>query len=125
MTDLIDRLTFQDNWWAPPLVAQDKRDPDEEGYVVRPTVFLDAGSRRQATEHRRLHEAGLAGAFMARAIVEGAGTHATDPRLPEALYRAVRATRFAGGGEWSRRAHALIHKQFPRSPLAKRTTFWY
>ncbi len=62
---------------------------------------------------------------MARAIVETAGGRPDDPRLPEALYRAVRATRLVGGGEWSRKAYTLLHTQFPNSPWAKRTRFWY
>jgi hypothetical protein len=117
---------YGDNWWSQPRLTPAKNDDVESGLLLRPAPFLDAESKRQVDgEYRRLRAVGSAGAFLARTTVESATSRLDDPRVPEALYRAVRATRLVGGGEWSRKAFTLLHQRFPNSPWAKRTPFWY
>ncbi len=52
-----------------------------------------------------------------------------DPRVPAALYRAVRATRYARSSdaveECSRRAFTILHRRYPASKWTKKTRYWY
>jgi len=52
-----------------------------------------------------------------------------DPRVPAALYRAVRATYFARAsdevGECSRRAFTILHRSYASSKWTKKTQYWY
>jgi hypothetical protein len=61
--------------------------------------------------------------------MEWAGTHPADPELPWLLYVVVMSTR--GGcldndaSALSRKAHALLHKRWPRSEWASATPYFY
>ena len=52
-----------------------------------------------------------------------------DPRMPEALHLAVRSTRYgctnAKTTQFSKQAFQLLHKQYPKSPWAQQTKYWY
>lgn len=52
-----------------------------------------------------------------------------DPRLPEALHRVVRGTRYGCDrgtyGEISRAAFQRLHHDFPESPWTKKTPYWF
>jgi hypothetical protein len=52
-----------------------------------------------------------------------------DPRVPEALHLAVRATRFgctdADTGTFSKAAFDLLHQRYPKSSWAQKTKYWY
>ena len=67
---------------------------------------------------------------MARAAVEWAGAHPGEARVPDALHLAVRAARFACGGDaqtdrWSKRAFELLHARYANTAAARRTPYWY
>jgi tetratricopeptide (TPR) repeat protein len=66
---------------------------------------------------------------LARLTVAWADKRPDDPRLPEALHRAVQATRHrcpdADTGKYSKAAFDLLHKRFPQSPWTARTRYWY
>jgi hypothetical protein len=51
-----------------------------------------------------------------------------DPRAPEILHLAVRATRYgctsAGTGPRSQAASDLLHRRYPQSEWTKKTPFW-
>lgn len=70
-----------------------------------------------------------AGAFLAREAVAAATARPNDPRNPELLARAVRATRWACGGEGtraaSRDAFRMLHARYPNSPEARETRHFY
>jgi hypothetical protein len=55
--------------------------------------------------------------------------HPDDARLPEALHRAVQASRYrctdADTGRYSKQAFLLLHQQYPKSKWTARTKYWY
>jgi len=123
---------YQDNWWCAgalpggPL-AEDSR--GQERKVDYP-AFLSAQERTQAQdENKRLLAIGTAPNFLARQVVAWATEHRQDARVPEALSLAVKATRFGCSDstttQLSKQAFQLLHKNYPASPWAKRTKYWY
>jgi hypothetical protein len=52
-----------------------------------------------------------------------------DPRAPEVLHLAVRATRYGctdnGTGSRSQAAFALLHRKYTNSEWAKKTPYWF
>jgi hypothetical protein len=52
-----------------------------------------------------------------------------DPRAPEALHLAVRATRYGckdeKTGSFSKQAYDALHKKYPKSTWAQKTKYWY
>jgi len=66
---------------------------------------------------------------LARQTVEWARKYPDDPRVPEALHRAVIATRFrctdADTGKYSQQAFAILHRRYPKSRWTAETPYWY
>ena len=93
--------------------------------------FLTSEQRRAAaTEWKQLHGAEPWGAtYLARQTVDWARKHPDDLRLPEALHRAVQASRYrctdASTGKYSKQAFDLLHEQYPKSKWTARTKYWY
>jgi hypothetical protein len=62
-------------------------------------------------------------------VVNWGNTKPDDPRVPEALYLAVRATRYGctndSTGKFSKQAYDLLHKNYPKSTWAEKTKYWY
>jgi hypothetical protein len=57
-------------------------------------------------------------------------THANDARVPEALYRLVRVTRYgcrnvAGNGEISKAAFDLLHSRYSDNEWTRQTPYWF
>lgn len=67
--------------------------------------------------------------YLGQIVLFRAETHPEDPRLPEALHRVVKATRFGcpmgGYGAVSRAAFQILHRRFPASPWTKDTPYWF
>ncbi len=67
--------------------------------------------------------------WLARETLAWARAHPHDPRVPEALYLVVRATRYgcndANTGRYSKRAFLLLHQRYPRSPWTRKTPYWF
>lgn len=70
-----------------------------------------------------------AAVFLGDLVVGYARRHLHDHRVPEALHRVVRATRFGCGlganGRVSRAAFELLHRRFPASEWTRRTPYWF
>lgn len=62
-------------------------------------------------------------------VLDYAKKYPDDPRLPEALHRTVRATRYGCFGSpfaaVSKGAFTLLHKRFPKSEWAAQTKYWF
>jgi hypothetical protein len=112
--------SYRDNWWC-ALPAK--------GTGAGP-VFLTA-AERQAAEHARSRLAALETApnYLGQEAVRLARLLPSDPRAPEVLYLAVRATRYGctndKTGPVSKAAFDLLHQKYPNSEWAKKTPFWY
>ncbi|MGC9946029.1 MAG: hypothetical protein ABSF64_06630 [Bryobacteraceae bacterium] len=136
--------TFRDNWWCPagdyPNNSPDTNRADAP--LNAPLMllyrdaspkagFLSASQRADAgQERKRLASAPAAPNLLASQAVEWVESHPNDPRAAEALRLAVRAGRYACGGDaqtdhWMKRAFRLLHSRYANTEAARRTPYWY
>lgn len=120
--DLVEIDSIRGNWWCP------LRGP--EGTAVFPLPFLTeperAAARRESTA---VQGAGNAPDYLTRRALEEAKKRPDDPRSPEALHLAVRATRFGCSSErtraLSKEAFDLLHAKYRGNPWTARTPYWF
>jgi len=97
--------------------------------VSSPAFLTLAENQRAAVEWRQLHSIGPAARYLPHIVIEWANRHPEDPRVPEALHLAVRATRYGCSdgkpNQLSRQAYTMLHKGYPQSEWAKKTPFWF
>ena len=123
------------SWWCAgelqlePIHATESRTPP----TARPWMkeVLDPysydGSRYARTPMRKV-EIKSAVALLAPWIFRYADSKPTDTRVPEALHRLVRATRYGcgqGHGEISKQAFRRLHRDYPSSPWTRKTPYWF
>ncbi len=112
---------YRDNWWTlrPPASP-----------VAAP--FLSDEERAEGS--RQADDLGKAAAnsvnYLCAAAIGWAEAHPRDPRVPEALYLAVRATRYGNSADkssspLSKQAFDLLHRRYPDSPWTTQTKYWY
>lgn len=140
---------YRNNWWCYELgAAPDSADyigqyspenPERTFRLAEPyPAFLTAAARKQAdAQWTALQKFGDSDVALAREVVTYAKSHLQDPRVPEALHLAVRATRYScsagvymygakkAGRNYSREAYTLLHKNFPKSEWARKTPYWF
>lgn len=67
--------------------------------------------------------------YLSGIAIGWARSHRDDPRVPEALYLAVRSTRLGcvddDTSRLSRQAFELLHRRYPQSEWAKKTPYWF
>ena len=139
-----ERDVLRDNWWcrasedrsqyAPARVPRDPieaelfhpgwdRAPAEA--VVEPRLRGAAAERERA----QLDSLGPAPDVLCRRALAWADRAPGDPRMPEALALAVRATRYGCAAKtttaWSRRTYQRLHGRYPGSEWTRRTPYWY
>ncbi len=126
-----------DNWWwqrtEPPdwmaLSAPALRLVYMDGQVRPPPFLSPADTEEAARERTRLAALGCAGSYLAGRAVEYARANPEDPRVPEALHLAVRATRYGctddNTGKHSKQAFDLLHQRYPSSPWTKKMPYWF
>ncbi len=137
----IDNL--RENWWCRispgvPLHAsvywgrQDSsgRVYSEADEILPAPTFLTQAQREAAQkEFSRISEIPSGPSYLCRQTLEWAESHRQDPRVPEALHLAVRATRYGcedqDNTRWSRRAFRFLHRHYPETPWAKTTKYYY
>jgi hypothetical protein len=104
---------------------------DELTKEIPPNLpFLSAAEREAArTELARLKAIPPAPDLLCEEALKWASAHPNDPRAPQALHLAVRATRYGCEGdrttEFSRRAYRFLHRNYPSSQWTKATPYWY
>jgi hypothetical protein len=68
-------------------------------------------------------------AHLLAATLEWARSQPDDPRVPEALHRAVIAARYrcadVGNRKQAKEAFQLLHRRYPNSAWTARTNYWY
>ncbi len=114
---------FRDNWWCaltPPSAKNGKG----------PLDFLSEADRAKAKDEvARLAGLPVGANYLAAQAIEWAKRSPKDPRVPEALHLAVRATRYGctdgDTGKFSRQALQLLHRRYPKSEWAKKTKYWF
>ncbi|MGH9745683.1 MAG: hypothetical protein ACRD59_06190 [Candidatus Acidiferrales bacterium] len=145
---------YRDNWWCPAGESEETQgaEADEDETIVKRSVwmpalsaaleeldsptrvaapsFLAATDKKAATaDWRRLVAVGAAPDYLTRSVLDWANSNPTDDRVPEALYLAVRSTRFGcttpDTAKLSKQAFELLHKKYPNTPWAGKTKYWY
>jgi len=102
---------------------------------AKPTVmdaaYLSSAQRAAGElEGKQIRAAEPWGAsYLLRQTLAWADKYPEDPRLPEALHRAVMASRYRGAdektGKLSKQAFVLLHQRYPKSEWSARTTYWF
>jgi tetratricopeptide (TPR) repeat protein len=101
-----------------------------DGKVPVP-AFLSPDEKRAASEEwRTLSSLDSAPNFLSRQVLAWAQHHPDDPRVPEALHLAVRATRYGctdrrTTSELSKKAFLILHRRYPKSVWTAKTKRWY
>lgn len=134
---------FRDNWWCSFATRSDNslpgyyRDASIMGEPLRElyqdgapkAAFLSPDQQaRGAREWSQLATLAAAPEYLAAETIDWAKSNADDPRTPEALHLAVRATRYGCSEQrtpYSRQAFELLHKRYPNSEWARKTKYWY
>jgi hypothetical protein len=133
--------TYRDNWWctldATTLGTSRGRErppaPLEILYRTAPDYTLEFLSPAQGhaaqRELERLASLGPAPNYFSQQAMAWAQRAGSDPRVPEALHLAVKATRYgcpdADTAAFSRGAFDLLHQRYPKSPWAQKSKYWY
>lgn len=124
---LADLDEFRDNWWCDAAnagVTRPEWAPDSA-----PGFLSSAERARGDEEWTRLAKLASAPTLLAAEVVAYGRAHPKDPRVPEALHLAVRATRYgcsdAGTSAQSKAAFQLLHKQWPKSEWAAKTKYYF
>lgn len=99
------------------------------GTVVTPAFLTQAQQERARADWEAVQKIPTAPDHLASLVLDFAAMHPGDSRLPEALHRAVKLTRYGCTGPassgFSKRAFRLLHREFPSSPWTERTPFWF
>ena len=139
--------SFRDNWWCGLSVTAEQpggpreidrvnprpQDPLLVIYPDRSMVsprFLGDRVREKATSDlAALRALDTAPNYLVKETLAWAKARHDDPRVPEAIYWAVRATRFgctdADSSKLSREAFDFLHKNYPDDPFTANTKYWY
>jgi hypothetical protein len=128
--------TYSDNWWDAGLPDQEVI-YQEKGEIVRSKlhddIFPDLLSRDEvqaaATEKKRLLAVGAAPTYLCQVVSAYGVLHMTDPRLPEALHLAVRASHYGHSEKrttpFSKKCFQLLHNNFPKNEFTAQTPYYY
>jgi tetratricopeptide (TPR) repeat protein len=141
---LKDRHPFRDSFW-PRL--QDLKDQHWTGFWfggsnpfayeeslqrafgdTRPEApaFLSESERAQlAKEVNHLNTLDDGPTWLCKRTLAWANAQPKDPKVPEALHFAVRATRIGGATELSKKCFRLLHERYAKTEWAKKTPFYF
>ena len=139
--------SYRDNWWcglsatagqpgAPREIDNANPRPEDplfaiypERAVPAPRFLSDAEHEKAASELAALRALDTAPNYLVKETLAWAESRHDDPRLPEAFYLAVRATRYgcndADTSRLSQQAFNFLHKNYPEDPFTAKTKYWY
>jgi len=141
---------LRDNWWCASMGADpasinyydyerseyDEKQPepsakfrDSDTAFPYPDFLSESQRIAAGQQWDQLTKLGTAPNWLAQQTVEWAKAHPADPRIPEALYLAVRATRYGCTNKlttkYSKSAFDLLHEKYPQSEWAKKTKYYF
>lgn len=141
---LQDRHPFRDSFWprlkdlqsqswsgfwhgsGSPFVYESALRRDMAGRRIGPPGFLTSEERATLKRERDgLEDLEDGPSWLCRRVLAWAEESPDDPRVPEALHMAVRATRIGGATELSKKCFRLLHKRYPKTPWATKTPFYF
>jgi hypothetical protein len=122
---------LRDNWWCSQSEAAPE--PDANAKPEPPIAMAGFLTPEQAVDGRREWDrlSGIAAGpnWLSAQVLDFAQKMPNEPRLPEALHLAVRATRSGctnkNTGDFSKRTFDLLHKKYPNSPWTAQTKYWF
>ena len=118
------------NWWSAAGETVPDSDATSKPAPPAPPAFLTAGQVAQGKrEGDRLSTTPTGPNWLCAQVLAWVQKAPNDPRAPEALHLAVRATRYGNTdkdtGDLSKRAFDLLHRRYPDSPWAAQTKYWF
>lgn len=133
---------YRDNWWCDSLFggATWGDTPGTYADPIENAVDRDAGfpftpwiteiqKKDAQAEWKKLTALGTAPNYLARQVLTRGKEDPKDPLLPQALYLAVRATRYGCADKetsaLSKTAFEFLHKNYPESEWATKTKYYY
>jgi hypothetical protein len=140
---------YRDNWWCSDVGSipdatnymADELSPDELNRRNRsmnlpsPPFLSPQQSKAAQSELKQLQHLGHAADYLPATVLQWVKAHPDDPRDPEALHLAVRATRYGcyrvvkenskPSKNYSREAFLLLHRKYGDSPWTKKTPYWF
>lgn len=111
------------NKWTPPLAEINGK------LDGKPDFLTDEEWSAAQGEIKKLAAAEPGPNWLSAQAIAFAKAHPDDPRAPEALHLAVRATRHGCGddatGKYSKQAFKFLHQKYPKSEWTKKTPYWF
>lgn len=130
--------SYRDNWWCGlDSGAARIREMNQSwaksysGQSLTVPLFLSPQERLTVeSEWKQLQETEMGVTWMTQQVLSWAKAHPDDARVPESLYLAVRASRYACDdtkvrGEVTHEAFNLLHRKYPNSEWTKKTPYWF
>lgn len=90
-----------------------------------PGFLNDAERSRLDREAGQLKELEDGPTWLCKRVLAWTKAHPEDPRIPEALYYAVRATRIGGATDLSRTCFQILHRKYGKTPWAAKTPYYF
>lgn len=127
--------SFRDNWWCADF-SQSPGGYEAEGIPFRysslrkPDFVAPEMEKRAGEETAALEGLGAGAVALCRRVLDWAQKRPDDPLVPEALHRAVLATKLGACKDdefttYSKRVFNLLHKSYPKSEWTKKTPYYY
>lgn len=130
--DLSKIEDYGDNWWGSKGMIGDANGFSDQSPKIFPTdpPFLNSTELSEAAKDlASLKSLGEAPNILTATVLNYARTHPDDSRVPEALHRCVKSTRFgstdAKTTDYSKQAFQLLHKRYGKSSWAAQTPYYY
>ena len=139
LTPAADIDDFRDNWWCARYLSagakldnnsnEDKQAQSVDNLYPSPDFLTAAQKATAQKELARLQALGDAPNYLCAQAVRFATLKGEDPRLPEMLHLAVKATRYGctneQTGKFSKQAYDVLHQKYPKSEWAAKTKYWF
>jgi hypothetical protein len=116
---------FETAWWCTPANTEYTNDGDEVPKVVpRPSMFSSEQFESARQEHVALAAIGNGSSYLGKRAIEWAKAAPDDPRIPEALFIAVKANEsykygcnsWEADDETRQEAEQILRERYPDSP---------
>ena len=120
---------YQDNWWSSSNLTP-TTDAKQLKANTELAACLSATEKAQAlAESKKLAAVAESAVYLGQNTIAWAKKNPQDPRIPEALHLAVRATRFcdrtSNSSKVSKEAFTILHNKYPHNPWTAKTKYFY
>lgn len=126
---------YQNNWWSSADLVKKAPDSSVQEDTAQPALvdvsnfYTQKERQAAAAQLQALIKIGMGEDFILSACIAMVHKNPSDPRLPEALYHAIRSPKFAdhsaATSKLSHKAYDLMHAQYPKNSWTAKTKYWY